>query len=295
MKFIKKIIKLLNFFYKNKNIINEIEDLKFQNGCLLLTNSQQEQSNKILDHEFKVFSQWGEDGIISYLVNNLDIENNFFIEFGVANYLESNTRFLLKKFNWSGLILDSSQSNIEYIKKDKIYWQYDIKALCQFITRENINKIFLENISQKNIGLLSIDIDGNDYWVWESITTVDPSIVVIEYNSIFGISKNYVVPYKENFERNKAHYSNLYYGASLSALTKLGNKKGYVLVACNSAGNNAFFVKKNLLNDNIKELNIKKAFRERKFRESRDGNNKLTFLNSVDQKELISDLPLEEV
>ena len=217
MKFIKKIIKLLNFFYKNKNIINEIEDLKFQNGCLLLTNSQQEQSNKILDHEFKVFSQWGEDGIISYLVNNLDIENNFFIEFGVANYLESNTRFLLKKFNWSGLILDSSQSNIEYIKKDKIYWQYDIKALCQFITRENINKIFLENISQKNIGLLSIDIDGNDYWVWESITTVDPSIVVIEYNSIFGISKNYVVPYKENFERNKAHYSNLYYGASLSA------------------------------------------------------------------------------
>ena len=203
MKFIKKIIKLLNFFYKNKNIINEIEDLKFQNGCLLLTNSQQEQSNKILDHEFKVFSQWGEDGIISYLVNNLDIENNFFIEFGVANYLESNTRFLLKKFNWSGLILDSSQSNIEYIKKDKIYWQYDIKALCQFITRENINKIFLENISQKNIGLLSIDIDGNDYWVWESITTVDPSIVVIEYNSIFGISKNYVVPYKENFERIK--------------------------------------------------------------------------------------------
>ena len=129
-------------------------------------NSQQEKSNKILDHEFKVFSQWGEDGIISYLVNNLDIENNFFIEFGVANYLESNTRFLLKKFNWSGLILDSSQNNIEYIKKDKIYWQYDIKALCQFITRENINKIFLENISQKNIGLLSIDIDGNDYWVW---------------------------------------------------------------------------------------------------------------------------------
>ena len=104
MKFLKKIIKLLNFFYKNKKIINEIEDLKFQNGCLLLKNSQQEKSNKILDHEFKVFSQWGEDGIISYLVNNLDIENNFFIEFGVANYLESNTRFLLKKFNWSGLI-----------------------------------------------------------------------------------------------------------------------------------------------------------------------------------------------
>ena len=87
---------------------------------------------------------------------------------------------------------------------------------CVNLLLERILIRFLENISQKNIGLLSIDIDGNDYWVWESITTVDPSIVVIEYNSIFGISKNYVVPYNENFERNKAHYSNLYYGASLS-------------------------------------------------------------------------------
>lgn len=295
MKLFEKIKKLLNLFTENKKIINEIEDLKFQNGCLFLENSLLKQSKNILDHEFKVFSQWGEDGIISYLINNLEIENDFFIEFGVENYLESNTRFLLKKFNWSGLIIDSSQKNIDYIKNDKLYWKYDIRALCEFITRENVNKIFLENISQKKIGLLSIDIDGNDYWVWEAITSVDPSIVVIEYNSILGIRKNYVISYNENFERTKAHYSNLYYGASLSALTKLGNKKGYALVVCNSAGNNAFFVKKNLLNDKIKELSIKEAFQKRKFRESRDKNNKLNFLNSTEEKELISHLPLEEV
>ena len=295
MNIIKKICELLNLKISQDKIISEIEKIKFQNGLSLLENFQGKKSSKIIDYEFQVFSQWGEDGIISYLVNNVDIENNFFIEFGVENYLESNTRFLLKKFNWSGLIIDSSQKNIDYIKKDKIYWQHDINALCEFISRENINKIFLENVSQKNIGLLSIDIDGNDYWVWKAITTIDPSIVVIEYNSILGSSKNYTVPYSKNFERNKAHYSNLYYGASLPALVKLGKEKGYALVTCNSAGNNAFFVKKNLLNDKVKELSIKEAFQERKFRESRDKNNKLTFLNSAEEKDLISHLPLEEV
>ena len=295
MNMIRKIFELLNFKISQDKIISEIEKIKFQNGLILLENFQRKQSSKIIDYEFQVFSQWGEDGIISYLVNNLDIENNFFIEFGVGNYLESNTRFLLKKFNWSGLIIDSSQKNINYIKKDKIYWQHNINALCEFVSRENINKIFLENVSQKNIGLLSIDIDGNDYWVWKAISTIDPSIVVIEYNSILGNSKNYTVPYSKNFERNRAHYSNLYYGASLPALVKLGKEKGYALVTCNSAGNNAFFVKKNLLNDKVKELSIKEAFQERKFRESRDKNNKLTFLNSAEEKELISHLTLEEV
>ena len=295
MNIIRKICELLNLKISQDKIISEIEKIKFQNGLSLLENFQGKRSSKIIDYEFQVFSQWGEDGIISYLVNNIDIENKFFIEFGVENYLESNTRFLLKKFNWSGLIIDSSQKNIDYIKKDKIYWQHDINALCEFISRENVNKIFLENISQKNIGLLSIDIDGNDYWVWKAISTIDPSIVVIEYNSILGSSKNYTVPYNKNFERNKAHYSNLYYGASLPALVKLGKEKGYALVTCNSAGNNAFFVKKNLLNDKVKELSIIEAFQERKFRESRDKNNKLTFLNSAEEKELISHLTLEEV
>jgi len=295
MNIIKKICNLLNFKISQDKIIYEIEKIKLQNGLILFENSQLKQSSKIIDYEFQVFSQWGEDGIISYLVNNLDIENNFFIEFGVENYLESNTRFLLKKFNWSGLVIDSSQKNIDYIKKDKIYWQYDIKALCEFITRENIDKIILENISKKNIGLLSIDIDGNDYWVWKAITSIDPSVVVIEYNSILGNTKNFTIPYSKNFERSKAHFSNLYYGASLPALVKLGKDKGYSLVTCNSAGNNAFFVKTNLLNDKVRELNVKEAFQTKKFRESRDKNNKLIFLNSSEEKELISHLPLEEV
>jgi hypothetical protein len=88
----------------------------------------------------------------------------------------------------------------------------------------------------------------------------------------------------ENFERNKEHYSNLYYGVSLPSLAMLGNKKAYVLVACN----NVFFVKKNLLNYKVKELDVKETFKKRKFRKSRDENNKLSFLNSAEEKKLIS-------
>lgn len=295
MNIVKKLLRMFNLSNDNTKILSNLDEIKFQNGSILLEQSYRKNSSKILDHEFKVYSQWGEDGIISYLINNLDLKNNFFVEFGVENYLESNTRFLLKKFNWSGLIMDSSPKNIEYIKKDGIYWKHDITALCKFISINNINEIFLENLVDKNIGLLSIDIDGNDYWVWKAISTIDPSIVVIEYNSILGKDKNYVVPYEENFTRKKAHYSNLYYGSSLPALTKLANEKGYALTACNSAGNNAFFVKRNLLNEKVKEVNCRDAFKERKFRESRDKNNKLTFLNNKEQKELISHLSLEEV
>ena len=120
MNIIRKICELLNFKILQDKIISDIEKIKFQNGLSLLENFQRKRSSKIIDYEFQVFSQWGEDGIISYLVNTVDIENNFFIEFGVENYLESNTRFLLKKFNWSGLIIDSSQKNIDYIKKKSI-------------------------------------------------------------------------------------------------------------------------------------------------------------------------------
>ena len=115
-KIIKKIKNFLNLDLKIKMINKEIELLKLQNGKILSNQNKILKIKNIKDSEFKVFSQWGEDGIINYLVNNLNIKNNFFVEFGVENYLEANTRFLLKNFNWSGLIIDSNQKIIDYIK-----------------------------------------------------------------------------------------------------------------------------------------------------------------------------------
>ena len=148
MNIIKKICELLNLKISQDKIISEIEKIKFQNGLSLLENFQGKKSSKIIDYEFQVFSQWGEDGIISYLVNNVDIENNFFIELGVENYLDSNTRFLLKKFNWSGLIIVSSQKNIDYIKKDKIYCSMTLMPYVNLF-QERIINFFRKYLTKK--------------------------------------------------------------------------------------------------------------------------------------------------
>ncbi len=295
MKLVRKIIEIFRLGSKINKIYEQNDEIKMLISKNNINYNKKINSENITDYEFKVFSQWGEDGIINFLINNLKIKNKNFVEFGVSDYKESNTRFLLKNDNWSGLVIDSLNLNIDIIKKDPIYWKHDLTAICEFINKKNINNILQSNLNSRDIGLLSIDIDGNDYWIWEEINFVNPSIVIIEYNSLLGSDKSYVVPYMENFIRVKAHYSSIYYGTSLPALVKLGIKKGYSLVGCNSAGNNAFFVKKELINEKVKEKSIEEVFVQRKFRESRDKNNKLSFLNKAEEKEIISKLPLEEV
>src|SRR5262249_38972425 len=137
---------------------------------------------RLSDAEFKVFSQYGEDGIIEWLVHALDIKRTTFVEFGVENYLEANSRFLLQNRNWRGVIIDASRANIESVQTQDIYWQYDLQAINAFISPGNINSIIAGSGLRGDIGLLSVDIDGNDYWVWDAIDAVSPVICICEYN-----------------------------------------------------------------------------------------------------------------
>ena len=245
--------------------------------------------------EFKVFSQWGEDGIIQWLIHNLNIESRTFIEFGVQNYTESNTRFLLMNDNWSGLVIDGSAENIGFIKRDNIYWRYNLKAECAFITAENINELISKNGLIGEIGILSVDIDGNDYWVWKAIDVVNPAIVICEYNYRFGKDKAVTIPYDPSFVREKAHYSNIYYGPSIQALVQLGNEKGYSLVAGNRNGNNVFFVRNDLLNEKVSTQKVDKVYTVGHFRESRNSNGELTYLSVEEEKELLAKLKFVNV
>jgi len=245
--------------------------------------------------EFRVFSQWGEDGIIQAIVNLIKPPVRTFIEFGVQNYCESNTRFLLINNNWSGLVLDGSPENVEYIRKDPIYWQYNLKAECAFITRENIDQLLSRAGLNGEVGLLSIDIDGNDYWVWRSIKSIRPAIVVTEYNARFGSERAVTVPYLPSFRRSEAHYSNIYYGASLQAMCLLGRSKGYALIGCNSAGNNAFFVRHDLLKSPLSEKTADEAFVRNQFREARQEDGALAPLTSSEELALLNSLPLVDV
>ena len=243
------------------------------------------------DYEFQVYSQWGEDGLIQHLIHQVPIERPIFVEFGVEKYTDSNTRFLLTNNNWSGLVIDGSELHIEYIKNDPIYWKHNLKAEHSFIDRNNINSLIKKNGISGDIGLLSVDIDGNDYWIWNSIDVVNSRIVVCEYNSLWGDKLSVSTPYDSAFGRTNAHYSNLYFGASITALTKLANFKGYSLIGSNIAGNNLFFVRNDLLG-NMTVLTPKDAWVQSQFRESRNESGQLTFLSFTERLNLLVDMPL---
>jgi hypothetical protein len=246
--------------------------------------------------EFKVFSQFGEDGILQYLVRHLDLQGDrrVFIEFGVGDYEESNTRFLLMNDNWRGLILDGSETNIAYVRRQPWYWRYDLTAACAFVTAENIEGLITGNGFAGELGILSIDIDGNDYWVWQAIECVRPAIVVVEYNSLFGPDLPVTIPYSPEFIRSKAHFSNLYWGASLAALADLAARKGYVCVGSNSAGNNAFFVREDMQAP-FTALSPRAAYVASRFREARDANGALSYVPASERLRLLRDLPLHHV
>ncbi len=245
--------------------------------------------------EFRAFSQWGEDGILQFLVRHIPIERRIFVEFGVQNYSESNTRFLLINNNWSGLVIDGSAENLESIRRSEIYWQHTLHAEHAFITSDNINDIIGSKGIQGDIGILSVDIDGNDYWVWKAIDVVSPRVVVVEYNSRFGAEREVTIPYDPGFLRSKAHPSMIYYGASLAALSRLGEEKGYALVGCNSAGNNAFFVRKDVRPEILPRLSASEAYVRASFREARDANGHLSFLSFDEEQRILEMLPLVDV
>jgi len=292
---ISKVRNIVNDFKsKLNNISTKLDKLHEALGRI---ETRQISSNILSDielQEFGVYSQWGEDGIIQSLLRHVDVENKVFVEFGVENYKEANTRFLLINNNWSGLVIDGSEQNVLEIKSDPIYWRYNLKAECAFITKHNINELMSANGIAGDIGLLSIDIDGNDYWIWQNIHVISPRIVIAEYNWRFGVDRSVTIPYKDTFVRSNAHYSMIYYGASLKALVNLGKQKGYSFVGCNRNGVNAFFVRRDVLGT-LKEQTVEEGYIAGKFREARKEDGSLAYMSAAEELQILNGLPLIEV
>lgn len=245
--------------------------------------------------EFRVFSQWGEDGIIDWLTRAVPIPRRRFVEFGVEDYTEANTRFLLVNRNWSGLILDSDPANAAAIRRSDLLWRHELTVAAELVTRDNIDALLRRHGVEGDIGLLSIDVDGNDYWIWQALSAISPRIVVIEYNSRLGAQRAVTVPYRADFDRARAHPSLIYYGASLRALWKLGREKGYALVCCNSAGNNAFFVRADVLPASLRAASVEEAFVRGRFREARDAQGRLSYAGPQEEERILAALEWIEV
>jgi hypothetical protein len=246
--------------------------------------------------EIKIFSQNGEDGIIDYLVKKLEIKKPNFIEIGIQDYSESNTRFLYEQYYSSGLVIDSQINLRENVLISGLnLWKGDLRIVEKFISSRNIKKVLLENCDF-NVDIFSIDIDGIDYWVLNNLPdTIKPKIIIVEYNSIFGHDLEVTVPDIENFSRDSYHFSNLCYGASLKAYVNLMKFKGYYFLGVNRLRNNAFFISNNYSKEtyfpNIKKLSMEECTNSL-FRESRSLDGNLNYLSAKDRKKQIYECEL---
>jgi hypothetical protein len=216
----------------------------------MLENPRYQNPKKLNKYERQVYSQNGEDGIISEIFKRIGTGNKFFVEFGVGTGMENNTTYLLLK-GYNGFWIEGNKKLIKNIDR-KFYSLISNNKLIvrqSLVTAENIENLFKEANVPKEFDFLSIDIDGNDYWIWKALENYHPRVVAIEYNALFPPDVECVIRYNPHFSWNGTSY----HGASLKALENLGVKKGYNLVGCDFRGINAFFVRKDLVSDKFLE------------------------------------------
>jgi len=289
----KTLEKLINFIERNffKKFFNR-KLILIGNSHILNFRNKYENIKNLNELDYKVFSQNGEDGIIDYLLYNLKIENPKFIEIGVEDYNEANTRFLFETTNGKGLIIDCIDGFEEKVKKNIILWKGDLKIFKEFITSKNIINVLEKFDFLKKIDLFSLDVDGIDYWIIKNLPAKFSKVVVLEYNSNFGPDLEITVPNIEKFNRTKYHYSNLCFGASIKALVKLMKSKGFTFVGTNKSCVNAFFV----VDDELDKINIDlpnyenlTKYTNSNIRESRSNDGDLNYLSGVNKLKEISE------
>ncbi len=205
---------------------------------------------RLLAFGAKAYSQGDEDGIIAEIFRRIGIESRVFVEFGVQNGIECNSLKLLLE-GWRGLWLEGREDDVRQIETTHKPWLDSdrLRVRTAFITAENIDGLIAGQIHGPAVDLLSIDVDFNDYWIWQAIESIRPRVVMIEYNPVWLPPISVVVPYSPEGRWS----GNNYFGASLEALVKLAAVKGYRLVGCGFTGANAFFVRDDLCGEHFLE------------------------------------------
>jgi hypothetical protein len=242
--------------YLRRHIAGPIGDrLDAQNQLLcelhirrLLESSPCNEPRRLEPHGFRSFSQNDEDGILQEIFARIGVSASTFVEFGVEDGLQNNSRLLLYR-GWRGLWMEASADGARTLQH-AFAAELASKRLqlrTSFVTRDNINEL-MASAQLGDLDLLSIDVDGNDYWIWEAVDA-RPRAVVIEYNAKFRPPTTWVMEYNAGHRWDRSDY----HGASLQSLVNLGRRKGYRLVGCGLAGVNAFFVREDLCEDRFPE------------------------------------------
>jgi hypothetical protein len=213
----------------------------------LLATERARDPKRLLSFGFKGYSQNDEDGILQEIFQRISPAANTFIEIGVGwGGIENNTIYLLLS-GWRGLWVEAGAEAVSAIRKGLAEYIEggQLSLVHTFVDKENVDSLIRGAGFEGEVDLLSIDIDGNDYWIWEAISAVNPRVVVIEYNPTFRPPVSLVMEYGKDFVGDGTNF----FGASLKAFEELGAEKGYALVGCCLAGANAFFVRRDLVQD----------------------------------------------
>lgn len=251
------LLKFLNKKYKKKSYIKFSENL-----------------NDINKYEFKKTSQNNEDGIIEFIFNKIGLKKINFVEIGFDFYQNNSLNFLSKVRK--GLFIDGSEDKVIKLKSiiALLYPFNNINVVKKFIDKDNLNLIIDDHFhNNEEIDFFSIDVDGNDYYLFENLK-IRPKVICIEYNFWFGPDVKSSIPYDKNFTWETG---SMYFGASLNLLCELAKRKGYYLIALESHCVNAFFIRSDLKN-NFEIIDNIKYFRTPKYYSMDEIINKKNFL-----------------
>lgn len=221
----------------------------------------------LADFGFKAFSQTDEDGILLALFAIVGAPEKTCVEICAGDGVECNSANLILHHAWHGLLVDGDPQNVArgqaYYRASPHTYIYPPVFAHAWVTRSNVNELITGNGFSGDVGLLSIDMDGVDYWIWEAITAITPRVVVLEYQDVLGPDRSVTVPYADDFNGYRMGSTNgmpHFSGASLRAFVNLGRKKGYRLVAINCSGYNAFFLREDLAPGIIPTLAVEDCF-----------------------------------
>jgi hypothetical protein len=191
---------------------------------------------------FRLHSQNSEDGILLALYRHAGVTGRRFVELGSGSS-GGNAAMFAAEFGWTGLMVEGDPGKAAMAARRFPH----VNAVCAWITPETVNQLLQEHGVAGEVDLLSVDVDGNDYWVWQALSACSGRVVMLEYNSMFGPERAVTIPYDPKFNRRDHRFC--YFGASLAGLTKLSVAKGYRLVAVDPTGVNAFFLRADVAPD----------------------------------------------
>lgn len=253
---------------------------RYKQGDLIYSTTQLQQLNLMLAYqqllrdkhplptfdqvEFRCFSQNGEDGILHFIFSLIGTTNKRCVEACAGDGIECNTANLVVNHGWLGLMFDGNERNVKrgnyFYKTMRSTSVWSPRFVKAWITAENINTLIESNGFSGEIDLLSLDMDGVDWWVWKALTVVQPRVVVLEYKHIWGPDASVTVPYSPDFYAGKDGKSVYYNGASLAAFVKLARERNYRLIGVERLGFNAFFLRNDIGMDIFPEVSPQACF-----------------------------------